>query len=330
MWALAVGRPDPCASGASGRRRTGPRRELCRELEEMTKPPAGTLTPETAHLTREELKSLTHGEFWIPEAERTVYKLALRTLNEAGIPYVVSWLYAIYQYTGIYRQTKDLDLLLEPRHVIPAARVLRGAGFHTHLEQAHWIGKAIMDEAVIDLIFGMGNGLHLIDEGWFRHSRAGILAATPVRVAAAEELIWHRLFVSERHRSDMADIVHLLLTRGDELDWERLLWRVGQHWRLLLAQLHLFDYVYPGHGHRVPDWVREELYERAFEEVGGEGDPTVCRGTLISRFSFAIDVNEWGFHDLRTQAVAAVRSLPIIREIRDSDVWDSDATPGRH
>src|SRR5690606_32251830 len=270
----------------------------------------------------------THGEFWIPEAERSAYQLALRTLNEAGIPYVVSGLYAIYEYAGIYRQTKDLDLLLEPRHVVEAGWALRRAGFRTELHQAHWIAKALKDEAVIDLIFGMGNGLHLIDDGWYRHSRPGILAATPIRVAAPEELIWHRLFVSERHRSDMADIVHLILCRGDEVDWERLLDRVGEHWRLLLAQLHLFDYVYPGHRSRIPGWVREELYERAYEEIDAAGDPSVCRGTLLSRFSFAIDVNEWGFRDPRKQAVTSTRALPVIRAIRDAEVWDQPTERG--
>lgn len=288
------------------------------------RPPSGSLSPEMARLTREELKSLTHSEFWIPEAERVVYQFALRTLNRAGIPYVVSGLYAIYEYTGIYRQTKDLDLLMEPEYVVPSAEALRDAGFHVHLEQAHWIAKAIKEEATIDLIYGMGNGLRLIDGDWYRYGRPGVLAATPIRVAPPEELVWHRLFVSERHRSDMADIVHLILIRGDEIDWDRLLDRVAEHWRLLLAQLHLFDYVYPGHRRRIPMWVREELYERAFEEMGAIADPSICRGTLISRFSFAIDVNEWGFRDLRTQAVAGVRSLPIIREIRDADVWHDD------
>src|SRR5690606_24480946 len=228
----------------------------------------------------------------------SVYRLALRSLNEAGIPYVVSGLYAIFEYTGIYRQTKDLDLLMEPQHVVPAARVLKAQGFHTHLEQAHWIAKALMDEATIDLIYGMGNGLQLIDEAWYRYSRAGILAATPVRVAPAEELIWHRLVISERHRSDMADVVHLILARGDGLNWVRVLAWVGEHWRLLLARLHSFDFVYPGYRRRVPAGVREELYERAYEEMYDEGSPRICRGTLVSRFSFAIDVNEWGFRDL--------------------------------
>src|SRR5262249_49625317 len=84
-------------------------------------------------LTPEERKSLTHGDFWIPDTERAIYKRALETLNAAGIPYIVAGAYAIYEHTGIYRKTKDLDLFFEPSAVIPAARALRGAGFMTRL-----------------------------------------------------------------------------------------------------------------------------------------------------------------------------------------------------
>ena len=276
-------------------------------------------------LTKEERKSVTHGEFWIPEHERGVYQLALRTLNDAGVPFVVSGLYAIYEYTGIYRQTKDLDLFFEPEQIIPAARALRAAGFRTELEQDHWLAKAFKGDILVDLIFGMGNGLAFIDAPWYEHSRAGILAATQVRVAPPEELLWHRLFVSERHRYDMADIVHLILTRGDELNWERILARADEHWRLLLAQIHLFDYCYPGRRGRIPEWVREELFERAYEGLRQEPEPDVCQGTMISRFSFTIDVNEWGFHNVRAEEVAAARENPIIREIRESDVWDRNS-----
>jgi hypothetical protein len=279
-------------------------------------------SPETVDLSREEQRSLTHGEFWIPEEERIVYQEVIAILNRAGIPFIVSGLYAIYEYTGIYRKTKDLDLFFEPRDIVRAARALKDAGFTVRLEQAHWIGKAFRDGVQTDLIYGMGNGLALIDGDWHRYARTGILAAQPVRVAPPEELIFHRLFVSERHRSDMADVLHLILSRGDQLDWDRLLRRVGEHWRLLLAQIQLFDYVYPGHRSRVPREVRMKLLERAVDEVDDVGNPEVCQGTLISRFSFSIDVNEWGFRDLRKEATVATRTLPIIQEIVSSDVWD--------
>jgi hypothetical protein len=290
--------------------------------------PGNITTPETANLSREERKSLTHGEFWIPETERDVYRRALDTLNTAGVRYVVSGLYALYEYTGIYRQTKDLDLFVEPALVVDAARALKRAGFATYLEQAHWIAKAMWGESQVDLIFGTGNGLSFIDAEWFEHSRAGILAGTQVRVAPPEDLLWHRLFVSERHRSDVSDILHLILCRGDEMDWERLLVRVEPHWRLLLAQIHLYDFVYPGHRTRIPQWVRRRLYDAAEAAIAENGDPEVCQGTLISRFSYNIDVNEWGFRDLRKEATIATRQLPVIGEITASDVWDEKTVKG--
>ena len=293
------------------------------EIETTTSRPPGM-----ERLSPEEVKSVTHGDFWIPEDERELYKRALRTLNEAAVPYVVAGAYAIYEHTGIYRLTTDLDVFCEPSAVVPAMRALRQEGFRTRLEQPHWLAKAKVGSLFVDLIYGMGNGLALIDGDWYRHSSPAILAATQVRVAPAEELIWHRLFISERHRQDMADIAHLILCVGAGLDWERLVRKTGQHWPLLLAQLQTFGYVYPGYRDRVPGWVMEELLDRARAEIGEPPGEKATRGTLISRFSFAIDVNEWGFRDLREESIRAMRNRPEIRAIEEADVWDerSDST----
>ena len=273
-------------------------------------------------LTPEERKSLTHGDFWIPDEERGVYKRALEALNAAGVPYVVAGAYAIYEHTGIYRKTKDLDLFFQPGAVLAAAHALRDAGFVMRLEDAHWLAKATSGEYFIDLIFGMGNGVAVIDEGWIEHSRPGILAAVPVRIAPAEELIWHRLFIHERHRHDMSDIVHLILCLGDTLNWERLVERVGPNWPLLLSQLLMFNYVYPAYRSNIPAWVPERLIEQARAEFGrDEQDLDLTRGPLISRFSFTIDVREWGFSDPRAEMVREARNRPEIRAIADADVW---------
>ena len=274
-------------------------------------------------LSPEEKKSLTHGDFWIPEEERDVYRRAIQALNGAAIPFVVAGAYAIYEHTGIYRQTKDLDLFVEPAVVLPAASALHDAGFVLRLEDLHWLAKGFVGEKFVDLIYGMGNAVAFIDGEWFSHSRPGVLAAEPVRIAPAEELIWHRLFINERHRHDMSDIVHLLLCEGDTVDWERLLFRVGEHWPLLLAQLQMFSYVYPGYRTNIPAWVSEQLIERARADIGrDEEEADVTRGTLISRFSFAIDVREWGFADPRGDMVRKARNHPVIREIAESKVWD--------
>lgn len=274
-------------------------------------------------LTREEQKSVTHGDFWIPEEEREKYKRALDTLNREGLPYVVSGAYAIYEHTGIYRETKDLDLFLDPAHIVEAARVLREEGFRTRLEQPHWLAKATLGEHFVDLIFGMGNGLALIDEDWYRHSKPAILAARPVRVAPVEELIWHRLFISERHRQDMADILHLILCQGNHIDWDRLVEKTGEHWPLLLSQLQMFTYVYPEARVQFPTSVVDHLLERARSDLARERtDEPMTRGPMISRFSFAIDVNEWGMRDIREESIRGIERLPIIRKIATADVWD--------
>jgi hypothetical protein len=238
----------------------------------------------------------------------------------------VAGAYAIYEYTGIYRKTKDLDLLFEPPNVVTAARALRDAGFVTRLEDAHWLAKATMGEFFVDLIYGMGNGVARIDEGWIRHSHPSVLAACPVRIAPAEELMWHRLFISERHRHDMSDIVHLILCHGEALDWERIVARAGDNWPLLLAQVLMFSYVYPGYRSNIPSWVPERLLDRARAQIGHDEDGLdFTRGPLISRFSFAIDVREWGFTSPRDELVRQARQLPEIEAIAAADVWDHRA-----
>ncbi|HYJ78854.1 MAG TPA: hypothetical protein VEW03_04605 [Longimicrobiaceae bacterium] len=295
--------------------------------------PAAFRLPRMRNLSLEERRSVTHGEFWIPEDEREIYKRALAALNAAGVPYVVAGAYAIYEHTGIYRQTKDLDLFCEPEAVVPAMRALRAAGFRARLEQKHWLAKALDDPYFVDVIFGMGNGLAFIDGDWYQHSRPAILAATPVRVAPPEELIWHRLFIHERHRHDMADIAHLILCVGHLMDWRRLIDKTGQHWPLLLSQVQMFRFVYPGYRDQVPRWVVRELLELAEQDVPtppvGEAERDSTRGTLISRFSFAIDVNEWGFRDLREEYIQRMEQRPEVQALVASDVWQERSSFAR-
>ena len=274
-------------------------------------------------LTPEERKSLTHGDFWIPDGERDVYRRALEAVNGAGVPYVVAGAYAIYEHTGIYRKTKDLDLFFEPKSVPAAAAALKQAGFAMRLEDHHWLAKATMGDYFVDLIYGMGNGVARIDAGWIAHSRPGILAAAPVRIAPAEELIWHRLFINERHRHDMSDVVHLILCLGDTLEWDRIVDRTGPNWPLLLAQILTFHYVYPAHRANVPERILDSLLARVGSERDRKQDVfDYTRGPLISRFSFSIDVKEWGFEDPTVKLIRAARQEPDVRAIVAAAVWD--------
>ena len=278
-------------------------------------------------LTPEERKSVTHGAFWIPEAERAVYKRALEALNTAGVPYVVAGAYAIYEHTGIYRKTKDLDLFFEPAVVVAAARALRAAGFVTRLEDRHWLAKATMGEYFVDLIYGMGNGVARIDEDWIRHSHPSILAACPVRIAPPEELIWHRLFISERHRHDMSDIVHLILCHGqtprlgaDRGAGGRQLAPApgaGPDVQLRLPRLpHKHPELGPGAPARAGPRTNRQRRRR---------DP-ISRGARSSPVSASPSTSASGDSSIpRDELVHNARQLPEIKAIAEADVWDARA-----
>src|SRR5258708_30838141 len=101
-------------------------------------------------LSAEERTSVTHGDFWIPEEEREVYRRALQALNDAAVPYVVAAAYAIYEHTGIYRQTKDLDLFVEPSFVVASTRPLHQAVFGMRLDPLHWLPEALAPVRVVE------------------------------------------------------------------------------------------------------------------------------------------------------------------------------------
>jgi hypothetical protein len=229
-----------------------------------------------------------------------LYVEVMRALRCAGIRFMVGGTYALRVHAGISRETKDLDLFVLPDDWTQIACTLRRAGIRACLPFPHWLGKAGDDRGQVDLIFASGNGLAPIDDAWFEHAAPGNVFDQPVLLCPAEEMIWSKSFVMERERFDGADVLHIVRWRAESLDWHRILDRFGEHWRVLLAHIVLFDYVYPGEAHRVPGWVRQRLFDNLRKD---EGVPTpaeaLCRGPLLSRGQYLVDVGEWGYHDAR-------------------------------
>lgn len=225
---------------------------------------------------------------------------ALRVLDRAQVPYLVGGAYAFSQYTGIYRDTKDLDLFLDQPSAERALAALAGDGWRTERYDRTWIYKGYRGSYFVDLIFSSGNGVAEVDAAWFRHAEAGRAFGRHVWLVPPEELIWSKAFVLERERFDGADVSHVLRAQGERLDWPRLMRRFERYWEVLLSHLMLFRFTYPSDRHVVPDWVLSELLRRAEESMrGGEDDPRLCRGNLLSRVNYAIDIAEWGYADGR-------------------------------
>jgi hypothetical protein len=224
----------------------------------------------------------------------------LQTLNSSGVPFLLAGAYALHRYTGIERHTKDLDIFVLPGDIDRHFRALEEAGYRTELTFSHWLGKAYRGEQFLDLIFNSGNGVAPVDQSWFEHSVAEEVFGVPVRLCPPEEIIWQKSLIMERERFDGADVAHLILSRGDGLDWPRLLRRFGPLWPVLLAHLILFGFIYPSERTRVPDWVLGELFRRQQDERGhAPSSERICRGTILSRAQYLIDTQQRGYRDAR-------------------------------
>lgn len=225
---------------------------------------------------------------------------ALRVLDKAQVPYLVGGAYAFSQYTGIYRDTKDLDLFLDQPSAERALKVLAADGWRTERHDRDWIYKGYRGSYFVDLIFSSGNGVADVDAEWFRYAEAGRAFGRHVWLVPAEELIWSKAFVLERERFDGADVSHVLRARGHRLDWPRVMRRFDRYWEVLLSHLMLFRFTYPSERDVVPDWVMSELLQRTEQSMRSRPEAErLCRGNLLSRVNYAIDISEWGYVDGR-------------------------------
>ncbi len=234
-----------------------------------------------------------------PEDELDARADALRALAGSPVPHLVAGAYALFEYTGIYRDTKDLDLFVRERDLDGAFRALDAAGFRTEVTDPVWLGKAWRGPWYVDLIFSSGNGVARVDDAWFENARPGRVMDVAVLLAPPEEMIWSKSFVLERERYDGADVNHLLHYTGRTLDWRRLLSRFDRYWEVLLSHLMLFRFAYPGSAGVVPDWVTEELLGRArTARTWPDAPDFICRGNLMSRVQYQHDL-ERGLGDGR-------------------------------
>lgn len=234
-------------------------------------------------------REVIYNDFYLP---------AVLALNHAEVPFLVGGAYAFEHFTGIERNLKDFDIFVRPEDCPRVLDELSRIGYQTAVTFPHWLAKAICGQHYIDVIFNSGNGVARVDDEWFRHAILEDFLGEPIRICPAVETIWSKAFVMERERYDGADVAHLFLHCGKDLDWQRLLDRFGPHWRLLLSHIVLFGFIYPGERSRIPEWVVESLLQNLREESALAAAEKTCQGTLVSREQYLIDL-ERGYQDAR-------------------------------
>jgi putative nucleotidyltransferase-like protein len=250
------------------------------------------------------------------QVERDAHGRALQILQDEGLEPMVGGAYALNAHTGIWRDTKDLDLFLRKDRIEAALEVLEAEGYRTEFTDPLWIAKAFAGPYFIDLIFSSGNGIATVDEHWCRRATRAQVLDREALVVPAEEMIWSKAFIQERERFDGADIHHLLRCKGADLDWEHLLMRFGErHWEILMVHLITFRFSFASDKEQVPSWVMHELIGR-LQDREKEQAPRkrVCRGTLLSRQQYLHETNVQGYLDARefeTDGWTGDRTYPV-------------------
>ena len=230
-----------------------------------------------------------------------LHRRSVVALQDADIPFLIGGAYVVEAYAGVSRKTKDFDLYLRPQHVDLALDVLKRTGYKTKKTFPHWLAKAGRGRDHVDLIFRAGNGLCEVDDTWFERARGHKFLGLSVKLCAPEEMIWMKAYIMERERFDGADIAHILQSCAEKLDWAHLVRRFGPDWPVLLSHLVLFGYIYPSERDKIPAAIMDDLIGRLQNEKRTAGADRICRGTLLSRKQYLMDIHERGFRDARLQ-----------------------------
>lgn len=248
----------------------------------------------------------------IEQASIDFYCHVVSALNSAQVPFLVGGAYAFTYYTGISRHSKDFDIFIRRDDYQKISDAVAQAGYTTELSFPHWLAKIHNSGDYVDIIFSSGNGVADVDDSWFDHAPEAQVLDMRVKLCPAEEMIWSKAFVMERERYDGADVAHLLRACGERLDWQHLVRRFGQKWRVLFSHLVLFGMIYPDQRRVIPEDIMEGMIGRLREEMRSTSErPNICGGTLLSREQYLMDIEQWGYQDARLAPLGNMSAADI-------------------
>lgn len=205
----------------------------------------------------------------IPDEEWAIYMSAINVMRSTGKPFMLAGAFSLASYTGKWRNTKDLDFYVLPQDREPMIRALTEAGFIDYFDKLpyvrHWIYRAWKDDCIVDIIWAMANQRAQVDEEWFEYAPEISVRGEQLRVVPAEELLWCKLYVMQKDRCDWPDVLNLIHSVGEDLDWNHLLWRMGGDLPLLAGLLTVYYWICPGAKLNIPPALKQNLMHNETE-----------------------------------------------------------------
>jgi hypothetical protein len=167
----------------------------------------------------------------------------------AGVPFAFGGAFATAVYTGQLRNTKDFDCYILPEDRDRMKAVISRVGLRDYFERLpydrSWIYRASTDDIIVDAIWEMANHRAPVDHVWLRRGPEVSLRGERLRAIPLEELIWSKLYVLQRERSDWGDVLNLIDAQTSAIDWEHLWGRLAEDWPLLAGVLQVYAWLAP-------------------------------------------------------------------------------------
>lgn len=197
-----------------------------------------------------------------------MYREVMRAVSEARIPFAVGGGMAAMGYADQIRESKDLDLYIQPELRPEMIALLTGLGFRDYYDekpyQRHWIYRSIREDFIVDAMWAMANNRASVTEDWLGGPEVRIDGLT-VRLLPPEHTLWTKLYVLQRDRCDWPDALSMLAVVGSRLDWNRMFALAGEDAPLLGGLLSVFGWLAPVEARALPEWIWDRARVRAPE-----------------------------------------------------------------
>jgi len=200
----------------------------------------------------------------IPADRWAIYRSVMDAANAHNIPFALAGAFATATHTGSFRDTNDMDLYTLPEHREQLKQLIEGSLgladiYDTFPYHRDWTYRATDGSTIIEVIWTMRNHRADVDLPWLTHW--GQIEARGIKffVAPPEEMMWAKLYVLHRLRSDWPDVFKYLDACGPGLDWQHLYERLGPDFPLLGGALSVFYWLNPQRAAAFPAWIWEKF-----------------------------------------------------------------------
>lgn len=194
---------------------------------------------------------------------RAAYRRVLAIMGAQPNPFVISGALGLSLHLGRLIDG-DLEICMRAEDMPTALDSFIAAGLRIERDEGNRKARITYGNHRVLFRWALPRPLvGIYDEAWFERSRRMRFLGIRVRVAPAEEILWLRMVLPSG--ASLADplVAQMLLARGPDLDWLRLMARMVGQEALLLAHIFLFWHQYPESArHVVPDWLVNRLRDR--------------------------------------------------------------------